>query len=472
MKIAFFIALLTSISVFAENQTPDFSQIHSQDELPFTVEIGIADFSLPTGLHSYASGMHEDKWIFIGGRTNGVHGFGPSDNNFPKQKQNRACLVVDLKTKKSYIRSFDDPMSGLNEDEIDSLSVTTAQSYQEKGKLYITGGYGVCTKTGKFSTKDTLTVIDMHGLMHWVMHPESSHKASDSIRQIKNELFRITGGYMNRVDNKPTLLIFGQNFSGFYHDETSVGQYSNQIRPFYIHDKGEKLHVHIKDPKPKTVNPAFRRRDLNIVPIMRHKDGKVKEGFVAYSGVFTESDGIWTVPVEIGSKGHPRMANPTDPNTFKQAMSTYSCATAGLFSVETNDMYTLFFGGISYGYYENGTLLFDPMVRFINQITTIKRSEDGRHTQYLMDATFPHIESTQSNPGNSLLFGTNAAFFPLEEVDVAQYLSGILKLDDIKKERTLIGYIVGGIQSTLPNTIKMSDSAASPYIFTVYITKK
>jgi hypothetical protein len=31
----------------------------------------------------------------------------------------------------------------------------------------------------------------------------------------------------------------------------------------------------------------------------------------------------------------------------------------------------------------------------------------------------------------------------------------------------VVGFIVGGIQSTLPNTTAESDSAASPYIFTV-----
>ena len=42
-----------------------------------------------------------------------------------------------------------------------------------------------------------------------------------------------------------------------------------------------------------------------------------------------------------------------------------------------------------------------------------------------------------------------------------------LKYDTLGTNAVVVGYIVGGIQSTLPNTNVESDSAASPYIFTV-----
>ena len=45
-------------------------------------------------------------------------------------------------------------------------------------------------------------------------------------------------------------------------------------------------------------------------------------------------------------------------------------------------------------------------------------------------------------------------------------MNGVLNLDNIRQP-TVIGHVVGGIMSTLPNTNDQTDSAASPYIFTV-----
>jgi hypothetical protein len=51
------------------------------------------------------------------------------------------------------------------------------------------------------------------------------------------------------------------------------------------------------------------------------------------------------------------------------------------------------------------------------------------------------------------------------------YSNGVLNLAKIKHP-TIIGYIMGGIQSTLPNTDFQSDSAASPYVFKVVLTPR
>jgi hypothetical protein len=97
-------------------------------------------------------------------------------------------------------------------------------------------------------------------------------------------------------------------------------------------------------------------------------------------------------------------------------------------------------------------------------VTTIKMDKDGNFSQYLMNDQYPVILSTQSNPGNTLLFGTDAYF--IENNNIRQYPNAVISLDSIRKS-TMIGYIVGGIQSTLANTNVMSDSSASPYVFKV-----
>lgn len=468
------ITILWGSFVYCANQTETLSPVLPNKKLPFTVRIEQLDFSLPVGIHSGATAIHDGKWLLITGRAGGLHGFSNTPTNFPPDEQNKVVYVVDPVKKTVKSRSLTDPYSGLTPQQIDTLSVTSPQSYQKKNTLYITGGYGVDTATGLFSTKDTLTAINVPGLMHWVENPSYHKKASRYIRQIHHPIFQVTGGYMDQSEDEPTLLVFGQNFQGFYFD-SSNGAYTQLIRRFRIIDDGKKLSIKIKPSKPSRPDPNFRRRDLNVVPVVTKKHHKLIPSFVALSGVFTPTDGIWTVPVTLNNHGHPKMAKPTDPKTFKQGMNSYLCPTLRMFSKKHNDMYIVLFGGLEYEYFSDGQFHVNSEIPFSNNVTTIKINRKGKFTQYLMDNEYPEIFSTQSNPGNQLLFGAGANFMPTEHIpmysdgNVNRYSSGIVKLDHIKKKPVLVGYIMGGIQSTLPNTNSRLDSAASPYIFKVFV---
>lgn len=115
-----------------------------------------------------------------------------------------------------------------------------------------------------------------------------------------------------------------------------------------------------------------------------------------------------------------------------------------------------------------GKLTTDPELPFINQITTVRHGADGTVTQFLMDAEYPVIASTGSNPGNRLLFGAGARFFPV--AGLPAYPNGVIALDQLGSQSRLVGYVGGGIMSTLPNTNTQSDSAASPYVFRVTVS--
>ena len=138
---------------------------------------------------------------------------------------------------------------------------------------------------------------------------------------------------------------------------------------------------------------------------------------------------------------------------------------AGIHSRKEANSYTVLMGGIGFGYFANGVFQTDVELPFINQVTTIKCDTNGVFSQYLMNAEYPVIPSTGSNPGNPLLFGANATLIPAEGLPA--YKNGVLKYDKLGRNPIVVGYIVGGIQSTLPNTNVSSDSAASPYIFKV-----
>lgn len=450
------------------NQTDLLSPIHSADSIPFSLLIEEASFSLPRGLQTYVHGIYDGKGVCISGRISGLHGFELGDHNFPPLLQNTYVFVIDFAKEKVYTRSLQDKDSGLSQEEIDYLSTTAAQCTQVGKTLYMVGGYGVDTKTGQFSTKPILSAIDLAGLIHWVKRPSNREKAKEHIRFLSNPIFAVTGGDLYQITpHDPFLLIFGQNFKGFY-TESSNGIYTHQIRSFQLLDDGNTLEVVAEEYHKE--HPAYRRRDMNIVPIIKLDGKNWTNSLMALSGVFTKQSGIWTVPVFIDSIGHSYMPDPSKNSTFKQGMNVYNSAHIGLFSFKSNAMHTILLGGLSYEVYKDGEFSTDDEIPFNNNVTDIVIDKNGRITQHLMEATYPEILATFANPGNPLLFGAGARFFPISSLPSLGN-SEVFSLDHLKK-KTLLGYIVGGIMSTLPNTETVNDSAASPYIFKVFAIPK
>ena len=454
--------------VSAFNQTAEVSPILPEAGLPFSISIEEAPFQLPAGIHSGAFGVYKGLWVLIAGTHLGLHGFGPDP--FPAEAQNTQVYVVNPVTGSVSSRSLKDPSSGLTQQQIDTLSVISPQFYQLSDTLYLSGGYGIDTTSNTLGTKPVFTAINLQGLVQWVTQPGTSDlSVNANIRQIYDPVFQISGGEMY-PSGDIVQLVFGQNFTGAYTD-SSNGVYSEQIRRFKISDTGGQLGVTVYGSLPSIPDPNYRRRDLNILPVLLNNNNKLEYGLVAYSGVFTPApdNGIWTVPVVINQQGVPSMADPNAGSTFKQGMSNYVCAAASLYSKKYMSSYNIFFGGISYGFYSGGVFQTDSEIPFINQVTTIKMDKQNQFTQYLMNSEYPVILATTApNLGAPLLFGAGAYFIPN---NILQYPNKVISLDTIRRS-TIIGYIVGGIQSTAPNTSSREDSSASPHIFKVTLVPR
>lgn len=467
------------LAIFAQNQTDTVSPILTDEEIPFRVRIELQrnnrgeNLVIPGGIQSYVWGDYNRKVLVLSGRTNGLHGFNSGDNpsNFPPQKQNQNVYVVDFENYKVYSRSLTDPQSGLTQEQIDSLTTTAAEHFCDGKSLYVVGGYGFRNSANAYTTFDVLTAIDLPGLINWVQYPEKKGSAAEHIRQVFDEQFRVTGGWLYRMTKKdPFLLVFGQDYEGAYLNH-ALQVYTNTVKRFFLHDDG--CHLKVKFLPHAEVSDNYRRRDLNVVAMITEmgKRNKPQYGIVALSGVFTVDTGIWTVPVTITSKGVPSMANPSNPGTFKQGMNNYASPFLSFYSKKTKTSYMSILGGISFETFSGGSFGQDYEYPFTNQCTTIKVDANGVYTQHFMDTEFPMILSTGSNAGNRLLFGAAADFIHDPTLVDLQYDHAIFKLDKIKKP-TVIGHIIGGIQSTLPNTNYASDSAASPYIFKVIVEPK
>jgi hypothetical protein len=464
------VAVLATASVsLAQNPTGVYTPVQLNSALPYRVEVrqySMGQTPLPT-LHSYAAGEYQGKHLFVAGRTNGLHGFDccvfPEDN-FPPQRQNRDLWVIDFDNKQSWSRPLDDASSGLTEQQILSLSNTNNQFYQRNNTLYVTGGYGVNGEDDNgptFGTFDTLSALSLPGLTDWVMGGAGT--AAQHIRQIQSPTVKVTGGAMYEMGGR-THLVFGQDFDGIY-TPFGNGTYTNQVRSFDIVDDG--VNLSIANVSNSATNENYRRRDLNIVPVMRPDgNGGVEQGLTALAGVFTEAGDAWSVPVEIDENGVPSMADPNDPNTFQQAMNVYHSAKLGFYSESRGEMHELLFGGITLDYLNPQTQMIetDAQLPFTSDITAVVVDADGNYSQHHL-GFFPELfhQSTRL-----LRFGANAEFLPHEGLPTFE--NGVIKFDELQGEVSL-GYIFGGIAANAPHTRNNPGalSAGSNFVFEVVI---
>jgi hypothetical protein len=412
---------------------------------------------VPT-LQSYALGVYNGLWVMVAGRTNGLHDFS-SDGflNFPPAYQNTFIWVVDPVERQTWSRSLEDPSAGLSTREVDSLSATNTESVQIGDRLYVAGGYVYDRTVDNFTTFDTLTALDLPGVIDWVQTGNGS--LAQHLRHTSDPALKVAGGEMHVIDNH-ALLVFGQDFEGPY-NPSSNGTYTRQVRVFDIVDNGVTLSInnlHASVPLPE-----YRRRDLNVVPMMQSNGSGFDEGLIALAGVFLPGPvgGAWTVPVEIDAAGVPSMADPQLASTFKQGMNTYRSATISLYSESRDETHIVALGGISLEYFDTATgqIAYDAGIPFINGITAIVRAADAAYTQYYL-GEYPSIPNP-SNGNAPFLFGSEANFIPAAGIQT--YDNGMLKLD-VLTQPTVIGYIHGGIIAAQAN---FGSSGASNLIFQV-----
>jgi hypothetical protein len=431
--------------------------------------------SVPT-LQSFASGIYDDQWVLVAGRTNGLHGF--SDDglaNFPPRYQNTDVWVIDPISKETWSRSLNDTSSGLSSSEIDSLSSTNTESYQDGNTLFIVGGYVYSRAKNNFTTYNALSAIDLPTLVNWVKGTDETLH-TNAILQVAGEessdnsydggFFQVTGGGLEKIEDRYQL-VFGQKFEGPYaHGSTTFQVYTSQVRSFDIdYDFANGSLSYSTDSN--MINPSggdpsrFRRRDLNVFPILSPDgQGGTTKSTVALAGVFYNGVGVWTVPVEIGYDGVPTTENPTnDPDVFRQAMNQYESGKIGLYSQTSGEMTQVLLGGISANTFDPATeqLTYDENNGFHRQITAVLRDASGTYQQqYISD--FPDV---YDGNGKLLYFGANAQFFPAKNVPVLT--DGVINLDSLSTE-TVIGYMFGGIAADQPN---FGTTVASSIIFEV-----
>ena len=436
--------------------------------LPYSIslrEISLAPAPIPT-LHSVAAAQWDGNWILLAGRTAGLHGL-TGQNAFDPQYENRSVWVIDPVNRQSWSKSLSEthPASGLTADAVDSLSSVNTQFHQSGNRLVVAGGYGYKRSVADHKTHDTLTFIDLPGLVGWVKQAAGSEtsRAADHIRLIRNPYFQVTGGSLERLHGEYQL-VMGQNYDGRYRPFFN-GVYTRQVRRFQVLDGPSGPTVPMESMLATPPQDAYRRRDLNVATVLEAgvSPGEYLERAVVYSGVFTPENGVWTVPVVIAPGGVVMMDDAQAPGTLRQGFQVYHSAKVGLFHRATREMHQVMFGGITILERDasTGTFIQDDQAPFTNQCGVVIRRADGSFRQHFLPTRFPLIRTVDNK---ELRFGTNAEFFP--SPGVPSLHPKVIDLAGIRGE-TVIGHIFGGIVADAGNG---GNTGASGRVFEVVLT--
>lgn len=426
--------------------------------VPFKLSVQPAQKQPAPALQSFAFAEKDGKWLIVGGRTNGFHRTSTPESTFPSRYENRYFYVVDpvadLEWKVAIPAQFQE-----------FLSATNMNFTQAGDLLVIVGGYGTNCENDDpscYLTYPRLTVLNVPQIITAITTGQSG-QLPRFITSIEDERFRVTGGGLSYV-NGEYFLVLGQDYDKIYKG-AYTGKYTEQIRVFSLLASGSSVSVinyrALGDPTGVTgPDSQYHRRDLNVVESFR---SPTQQGVTVYGGVFTKDGGGWTHPIQIDpvAGGNPTVTLDT---SFSQKMSQYECAHLLMFDPATSTMFTSFFGGISYYYYNAQGQLeesnLDNWLPFISAISTVARDGSGS-TEVVQPAA-------ESLPG---LLGANGVFTPVpglphigatEVLDYSRLPAG---------NSILVGWIYGGIRATAPQSSQFDPTFANDTIYEVYLER-
>ncbi|WCL81860.1 T9SS type A sorting domain-containing protein [Saprospira sp. CCB-QB6] len=424
--------------------------LFAQQAVDFRMWIEPVDsFSQIPALQSYVIGHHNNKWLVMAGRIDGLHQRQPNAS-FSSSEANNQIYVIDPEQKTFYAA----PLTALPTSYQEQLSSTNLNYIQKDSTLYICGGYGYSATAQDHVTYPYLLKLDISACMQEVM--QSQTVSSQHFMQLQDTAFAITGGQLNYIDST-FYLVGGHFFGGRYnpqgptHGPGFTQYYSDAIRSFSLSEQNGQLQINNYQEQVDSAN--LHRRDYNLVPQV-FPNGE--EGFTIFTGVFQHQvDLPWLNTVDIDAQG-----NYTVRPVFEQLLNQYQTARLPIYEAHNNSMHTFFYGGIAQYYFDaNGQLMNDPNVPFVKTISQVSRFANDSMQEY---------ELVQKMPA---FLGVGAEFIPQHS---AFRHNGILELDQLPIGPNLVGYIYGGIESDFDNIFFINDgsqSRPSTQLFKVYVER-
>ncbi len=417
------------------------TSVAAAQSLPFTVEIVERAQTQSPALHSTAVGHHDGFWLFVTGRTDGIHPFTNLEAAFPAAFSNGAVVVYEPSTDTRWTA----PLSGLPADVERSLRVTNPQFVQVGETLYVAGGYGI-NAAGAYVTFNTLTAIALPGMIEAV---RTGGALAPHLRQTSADALAVTGGHLVREASGRFVIAGGHRYNGRYLGPDEDQVYTNALRRFTIVDDGATLAV--EDVAEEVDAARFHRRDGNIAPFVLPNG---ETGFALYGGVFTPTTTLpYRTPIIVMPTGTVELP-------FEARFGHYTNPVLPMVTAE-GDMHTVFFGGMNQFKVTNatGAVVQDNFVPFTDDVTSLMISAGGIVEETVLPLVLPG------------LLGANAHLVPAD--GLPQTSNGVLDLAGLTG-RTLVGTIHGGLEADMEHPAMLFEhrtaSRATGRLLDVYVT--
>ena len=408
-----------------------------QAGVPFSLEVEPVAAPQSPALHSAAFAQDAGRWLFVTGRTNGLHGLTAQPDPFPAEFANGAVVVYEIGTDTRWTA----PLDGLAPEVAAPLRAMNTQFWQEGSTLYVIGGYGRDT-AGANVTHPTLTAIDVPGIIAAV---QDGTPLTPHVRQLVDQRLAVTGGHLVRRDDRYQL-IGGNRFDGDYLGAGMVQVYTEAVRSIWLSDDGTTLAMTGYEEDVDAVQ--LHRRDANVGHVILPGG---QESVALYGGVFNNFNLPFRNPVQIDLGAHTA-------SEFLARFGHYTCPVLPMHDARDDAMHTVFLGGMGQFWFDEdaGLVREDVLVPFIDDIAAMSRASDGTVTEAVLAARMPG------------LYGTNSQFFINPAVPA--WPNGVLRLESLPG-RTLVGYIHGGITTEEQHPgWTQGDSEAANEVFAVYVT--
>lgn len=398
------------------------------------------------GLQSFAFGHSHGEYLLIGGRLDGLHRRQPWAS-FDLAGQNDQITVVDPKNGEVWKHSISE-LPEILRDQLKSANIC----FDQKGDyLFLVGGYGYSEEVQNHITFPLLTIIHVPGMIEAV---KRNSELQLQIQVIAHEKMAVTGGSLNRIHDE-FYLIGGQKFIGHYnpmgpdHGPGFEQVYTNEIRKFRV--EGSFPNFSLIMGESHHDRELLHRRDYNALEQILPGG---RQGIIAFSGVFQEDiDLPFLNAVVIDS------SKVLEAENFEQLYNHYHCPKVPLYSMDSQEMTTIFFGGIAQFYDQDGILVQDQNVPFVKTIAKVSMNQNGQLNEVKLEEEMPGF------------LGTGAEFLPLNNLPVSE--RGVLLFDELP-DSTHIGYILGGISSSDRNIFWTNDgtqSNASDHLYELWLIK-
>jgi len=418
---------------------------------PTFVRVETAEHSF-TPLHSYAAGKTETGALFFGGLDGmGMHViFGGTEPAFPVKAYSRSIHLYDDSTETLYSGGVDHLPDSIRR----ALLVSNIPHHQIGGTLYLFGGYGAELDGSDWTTRATVTAIDLARVEAALRAGEPVPAKAFNVQP--SPASQVTGAVAMRM-GPYVALIGGHDFSGDYAGVGTPGSNQEYVQRISLFDPEQSMAT----PAETVVglaNELF-RRDMNASPAtLPDEQGVDAPGMVIHGGVF---NGIfpWLTPVTY-RLGDARAEDHVD---VEMRMNQYEGPRASFWSESARENRFILFSGLSSHDWneQTGDWTFNfstPWTSEITQQRIIAGEWVGDPEGGTRGAPPPVIDTVV---GQMPLPLVNGELILNPRLPLAP--NGQVLLDELPSSEILLGRIYGGLAAAMPGDAPPTFPSGSIY---------